>query len=87
LPWWSLTHSLNEPRAWTTLSGIQALDAGVSGRLLGSDKRGPLKSPRDFRQHWNSQTWFEKVSIVGGCAIGVVILLLILRILMTFFLL
>ena len=62
-----------------------------------------MTSPREFRkdkrerdlanalvrgrEHWNSQTWFEKVSIVGGCVIGVVILLLILRILMTLFLL
>ena len=47
-------------------------------------------SPREFGQDkrervWSSKTWFEKVSIVGGYAIGVVILLLILRILMTFF--
>ena len=42
-----------------------------------------MKSPREFKD----KTWFEKVSIVGGYVIGVVILLLILRILMTFFLL
>ncbi len=51
------------------------------------DKRGRDLANAHLRgrEYWNSQTLFEKVSIVGGCVIGVLIVFLILRVLLTFF--